>query len=222
MWWRITILGILCAALGFTANIFTDVYCNGVHNNCYLGYNRFASASAGANWVRAEAWPLEFFDSFSAQARFQADYVLTVTGGVGMAFAEPCLLAGASWRGGAYADGSVGSVGVWASGWGNGGDVTCHGPVPDHGWLPFVFGVPQTLTVDFSTSVNAWRLTGATVGFVEFTGFRFFDAHQNLLTGITYTFNEVPEPGTFPILAAIAATALAIRARHRKDPGEVL
>ena len=146
-----------------------------------------------------------------------------------MAFAEPCLFADGGGTEYSAATGRVGSVSVTAD-YFTLSDATCRDSSLMHGWLPFVFGVPQTLTVDFYA--EAWVGLGpglvrvGAVGEVMFTGFRFFDAQRNLLTGISSSFVPaeplpLPEPGTFPILAAIAATAVAVRARHRKDSGEV-
>ena len=87
--------------------------------------------------------------------------------------------------------------------------------------LPFVFGVPQTLTLSLEAyAASAYGvLAGGSAGSPAY--FSFFSVSGQQLSGVTYTFTPVPapvpEPGMFPLLAAMACAAPIACKRLRKS-----
>jgi hypothetical protein len=177
-----------------------------------------ASASAQASGQFVVAWAQNYTTGYSsASASFSEDYALTVFGGSGAGFAEPIMSAQGDSQGGmasAIASATLeNSSGGCETGSANEGPPlsTC-GP----GSVPFVFGVPQTLTLSlaaYATSGDDYSagVQGAASGYVGFEFFVNGDPYN-----ATYTFTPgaaVPEPGMFPVLAAMACVALIARLR---------
>ena len=161
--------------------------------------------------------------SSSASASFTEGFILTVTGGSGDGYAEPlfALSAGGSsegFQGFGEASASLGGCALQTNGAPPG---TCS-PMS----VPFVFGVPQMLTLSESTSADVlspWsEPSSLAYGNASMTGFEFFDANGQPLNGVSYSFvstgqpSGVPEPGTFPILTTMACAALIAFARRRR------
>jgi len=134
----------------------TSVTCDGV---TYVGAGSVSCGNqilAGASAVATEQIVYVLLNnspgnSASGSASFSMDYLLTVFGGSGDGSAEPQLSAGSDPNSGqdeAAAGAYLGNCEATAQGgdWGN----TC---TPTS--LPFVFGVPQTLTLSMSANATA-------------------------------------------------------------------
>ena len=206
---------LFACASGFAGTIQTSVTCDGV---TYFGSG---SASCGDNQnVGASALATDQFvdvgvfnaplNSASAWALFSMDYVLTVFGGSGDGFAEPQLEALSAPNFGQ--DSSAAGADLGCEALAEGGDRynTC---TPTS--LPFVFGVPQTLTLSMDAQATAsnygYDSMEANAGF---GGFWFYVNGQPF--DATYTFTPVPEPGMFPLLAAMACAALIAKRLHNR------
>lgn len=165
----------------------------------------YYSVSAEANTGLAEATGM----NGGASASFTADFVLTVTGGSGDGFFDPELGAQATSGFGASSaralvvdllgNGCIATSSSWMC-----------GPIP---LLPFVFGVPDILTL----TLNAYALDGW--AWAGYGPFEFFDSNGQPLSGVSYTFvpvGPVPEPGTLLLTAAVCVVLRVFDRRRRK------
>src|SRR5579863_4484522 len=96
---RVLIVFLATGISGFAASFGVEVTCNGMN---YFGYDSVSCGSFLTAFADAETSPSGGVSvdvgaapgySSSASASFTEDYVLTVTGGSGAAFAEPLLSA---------------------------------------------------------------------------------------------------------------------------------
>jgi hypothetical protein len=227
------VLVLFAAVPLFGGTVYTSATCDGVTSggsgdtSFCSGNDGIGGASAGvllADWyVYANAGSdLGAASSMSATASLSQYFILTVTGGSGDGYAEPQQL---------YAVGGHPSNGEgWASaslgGCAFGSSEDVEPPQYCPWWsVPFVFGAPQTLTLSESASASVGPLgtESAAAGFVG--GFLFFNAQGQQLSGITYTFvptdqppSATPEPGTLPLLSAVACAAfIAFKLRRRSS-----
>ena len=141
--------------------------------------------------------------SASSSASFSGNYVFTMFGGTGEGFFYPCFEARSpSHLGGVMGGGSFDGVGF--SFLETPFVTNCNGG-PDNfqNSKPFTYGVPQI--VPFSMDATA-VINAPTFEFVDeqadesFIGFAFFDPAGNLLSNVTYTLVEVPEPSAWSML----------------------
>jgi hypothetical protein len=157
--------------------------------------------------------------SSSATASLTWDFILTVTGGYGDGYAEPELSVGANSYGGVgWGDASASLGGCW---------MNASGGTPPGGCSPtsvaFVFGVPQTLTLFESADASAGYFYGVPPvgGAASMSGFEFFKAYGQPLSGFTYTFvpadqpSATPEPDTLALAAMACAFLIAFERRRR-------
>ena len=157
--------------------------------------------------------------STSATASLTWDFILTVTGGYGDGYAEPELSVGADSYGGVgWGDASASLGGCW---------MNASGGTPPGGCSPtsvaFVFGVPQTLTLFESADASAGYFYGVPPvgGAASMSGFEFFKAYGQPLSGFTYTFvpadqpSATPEPDTLALAAMACAFLIAFERRRR-------
>lgn len=85
--------------------------------------------------------------------------------------------------------------------------------------LTFTFGVPQTVTI----SANAWAYTGPMYaadvsGGASYGGFYIY-VNGEPCDGASFTLvpgEAVPEPGMFPVLAALACAGLMLHRQQRR------
>ncbi|MGO4885582.1 MAG: PEP-CTERM sorting domain-containing protein [Bryobacteraceae bacterium] len=210
--------------------VSTSVNCNGATggSSCSdaMGTGAWALADPTSLYVAVSAWTgynvqTGAGEYASASASLTEDFVLTVTGGFGNGYAEPDLGAGG---------GGWGSYGVgWASASLGGCGVSSYGEGPPSvgcPWnsVPFVFGVPEQLTLSESANVSleytATGIPAVNAGALVYSGFLFFDANGQPLNDVSYSFvpgdlpPATPEPGTL-LLSAIACAVLAGFARRR-------
>ena len=169
-------------------------------------------------YVNATAWAL-YPGSGGADASLTGDYILTVTGGYGNGYAEPEFLIGASSLGNGGGEASVSLGGCWLQ-----TVFVPPGPCPQTS-VAFVFGVPQTLTLSEDAeadTLGSWAGTAPEVGgMVQLDGFSFITAYGQPLSGIAYTFvpgEATPEPGTLPLLTAMACAAFIAFKLRRGSP----
>jgi hypothetical protein len=171
--------------------------------------------------VYAVAWTAFSGGDSSAEASLTGDYILTVTGGYGSGYAEPEFMMGSNGFGDGEGQAIVSLGGCYV-------ESSMGGPAP--GCPPtsvaFVFGVPQTLALSEYAQGGAagWGTPedGAEAGLF---GFSFITAYGQPLSGITYTFvptdqppSAMPEPGTLPLLNAMACAAFIAFKRRRRSP----
>ena len=212
------VLVLFAAVPLFGGTVSTSATCDGVTNEG--SYGAASCGDSGIGGASAEASLAEMYvyaiassgydtpDSSSATASLTQDFILTVTGGQGDGYAETeGLYVSGQWRG----------PQAWASASASLGP--CHFEsesdvgLPQICQVPFVFGVPQTLTLSESVSASAGPYIG-TPGATGSAGlenyfFVFFN-DQGQMSGVTYTFvpGEVtPEPRTLPLLTAMACAA---------------
>jgi hypothetical protein len=171
-------------------------------------------------YVNANGWALSGSPGDGeAEASLTWDYILTVTGGNGNGYAQPEFFITASSLplGGAGALAWLGDcqLETW---WGPAG------PCPQTS-VAFTFGVPQTLTLSEQAEGDAiggsgWG-TPENGGIVQLDGFSFITANGQPLSGVTYTFvpgEATPEPGTLPLLTAVACAAFIAFKLRRRSP----
>ncbi len=227
---RLLIVFLATGISGFSASFGVEVTCNGMN---YFGYDSVSCGSFLTAFADAETSPSGGVSvdvgaapgySSSASASFTEDYVLTMTGGSGAAFAEPSMGA----YGGAF-DNDFRAAGYAtvsnSSGYGcyvEGFKITttnCN----DRS-LPFVFNTPQTITVSEEAGGSAIGADGV-FGYEfsgawgpEIGGFAFFNAQGQRLDGVSYTLvpGVVPEPGTLPLAGGGIACAALIALRRRR------
>ena len=227
---RLLVLILVACASGFADLLDTSATCNGVTysgtDSASCGAGTYASASAEANLagLYVTVWVTSYTGYTSAaSASLTGDYVLTVMGGSGDGFAEPQLYAAGGNEGAEAVGWSQESLGNSSGG--------CEVDGPNEGFpystctptsLPFVSGIPQTLDLSMyadATSGPGYPDNGVGSG-AGGVGFVFYDVNGQPLSGVTYTFTPTPEPGMFPLLAAMACAALIARKRLRKSrPG---
>jgi hypothetical protein len=229
---RLFLLLVACVP-GFADTLSTSVTCNGVtYNGTASASCTDSDASASASSGNQMVGVFVLTDpggSSQASASLSGVYELTVFGGSGDGFAAPELSASSGFDG-AGADSQAQESLMNSSGAG------CYATSLEGGMLetnctstslPFVFGVPETLTLSMNASAfslgfyESYPITGGAGG----VGFAFYDVNGNPLPA-TYTFvpasstAPTPEPGMFPLLAAMACAALIARRRLRKSfPG---
>jgi hypothetical protein len=149
-----------------------------------------------------------------AQATITEDYVLTITGGSGSAFAEPLLYV----TGQATNDASAGALASLGQ---------CHvntidGNNPGCQWdsVAFVFDTPQVVTLFLDAGAAADSISPLVTSESTITGFEFFDVNDQPLSGISYTFAPVdqstPEPGTSLLTAMACAALIAFGCRRQR------
>jgi hypothetical protein len=223
---RSFVLVLFAAVPLFGGTVETSVTCDGTASTlCGSSFATGASAEASLAemYVYVIAWTgYGTPDSSSATASLSQDFILTVTGGQGDGYAETELGAygGNPWSGGqAWGSESLGGCNFWS-----GHDVN----PPEYCQVAFVFGVPQTLTLSESAgaSVGPYSYGGASGGAGGPGAFAFFNDQGQPLSGITYTFvptdqppSAAPEPGTLPLLTAMACAAFIAFKRRRGSPG---
>jgi hypothetical protein len=131
----------------------------------------------------------------SASASFSDDFVFTVFGGTGAGSFVPCL--SAMTGSDAMVAISFGGVGFGLLGFET--NETCRPNFP-FGQLPFTFGVPQIVHSSLEGDVFPSGLHGSGFGSASFDGIQFFDPAGNLLSNVTFTLVEVPEPSPVSLL----------------------
>lgn len=220
------VLVLLASIPLFGGTVNTSVTC--IPIGCTGTTGASAEASLAEMYVYVTAWTgFDTPDSSSAMASLSQDFILTVTGGQGDGYAETQgLYASGQWRGPqAWASASVSLGGCSFESY---SDVH----PPQNCQVPFVFGVPQTLTLSLSASASAGPYTdqagatgsaGGPYGFPD--GFVFFNDQGQPLSGVTYTFvttdlppSATPEPGTLPLLTAVACAAFIAFKRRGRSP----
>jgi len=226
---RLFLILVACAP-GFADTLNTSVTCNGVTYNGTASAscadpNASASASSGNQMVGIYLLS-DPGGSSLASASLSGVYELTVFGGSGDGFAAPELSASSEFDG-AGADSQAEESLTNSSGGGCSASSFYGGMLETNCTstsLPFVFGVPETLTLSMDASgfssadYETYPITGGAGG----VGFAFYDVNGNPLPA-TYTFvpasstTPTPEPGMFPLLTTIACAALIARKRLRKS-----
>jgi len=197
-------------------SVSTLAQCDGV---LYFGNYAVSCESSDAS-ASAEALLATLSVNVSASGNAQGEatlytsYELTVMGGIGDGGADPQLSAAGSFSDPQYngfamelLSGNSGSCEAFASD-GNPFQTSC---TPAS--APFVFGVPQTLNLSLYADANSGPgyENSASAGGVGFV----FYANGQVLNDVTYTFTPAPEPGMFPLLAAMACAALIAHKRLR-------
>jgi hypothetical protein len=218
---RVLVSFLLVCVPSFAGTIYLDASCSGevttyTSDSASCGsYNPGASAevSVTGQYVSAGAWA-GYGQSASASASFTQDYVFTVWGGSGDGFAEPLLMVQGDRQGSDSAGASASLGGCELSQGGSGPPLHCN-------WasIPFEYNVPQILTLSLSAGADAYPYqNGTEYGTAEEDGFTFFDTSGNPLGGVPYSFDPVPapEPGTLPLLTAMACAAIIAVKRRRQ------
>ncbi len=231
------VLVLFAAVPLFGGTVYTSTTCDGVTNGgnyptaggtCGSGTGGSTGSSAEASlaemYVYATAWAgYDTPDSSGATASLTQDFILTVTGGQGDGYAETeGLYASGQWRD--AENSAFASVSLGECSFGSGSDVE----PPQYCQVPFVFGVPQTLTFSETASASAGPYTGlagATGSAGGVGGFLFFDDYGQQLSGVTYSFvatdqppSGTPEPRTLPLLTAMACAAFIAFKLRRGSP----
>lgn len=182
--------------------------CNGVistsssSNSCPPG---LASAGGvigapGNESVGASAGGFTF-----ASASYVTDLVIDFTGGTGAGSYVPCLDAQRGGPGG-EAGASLGSVGYQASPF-LGGSCGLFTMFSAELPIPFVFGVPQIQTLDLNSQAGV-----GSSGSAEFSGgFIVLDANRNVISSVSVSIQEVPEPRAASTILLGLALALIVR-----------
>jgi len=223
---RLFLILIACASC-FADTLSTSVTCDG---NVYTGTSSASCNSSDAS-ASAQAFSAtlsvntnvstnDFLGTSSAQAGIYGTYLLTVTGGSGDAFADPQLSTelelGDNGIFQNYASASLTNSSGGCEVMDGDGNPYQNNCTPTS--VPFVFGTPQALYLsvfaDTQIQVGDIRLYDQASAVDE--GFVFYGLNGQVLNNITYSFVPAPEPGMFPLLAAIACAALIARPRLAK------
>jgi hypothetical protein len=210
------LVSLLLASIPISAGTVETVICDGVVYQGPASCGSQTTPGPYANVDSRDAWAEVWTapgrgGGSSASASFTEEGVFMVTGGSGYAYAEPLLEAG----GDSY------FCAAWAGAWASFGGCTVSsqgGQYCPWSSVRFEFGVPQTLTLSLSAYANGMGLPAPPVGAdAMFRGFDFFEAYgQPLGYNVNYTFVATPEPGTLPLLTAMACAALIAFDRRRK------
>jgi hypothetical protein len=228
---RLFLILVACAP-SFAATLSALAQCDGVlyfgttglaSGGGEINYAYCASSDASASAEALSATPslnVSASGNAQGQATLYALYELTVMGGIGDGFAEPQLSAAGSFSDPQYPQnfgyatellsGNSGSCEAIA-GAGNPYQDSC---TPTS--VSFVFGIPQTLNLSLyagAASGLGYENSASTGG----VGFVFYNVNGQLLNDVTYTFTPAPEPGMFPLLAAMFCAALIARRQLRKS-----
>ena len=165
----------------------------------------------------AAVWTGSGGSYISASASCTWEFMLTVSGGTGAGFGDPAL----SVSGGSYGGEAVASASASMSGCSL--YVSGEGVPPYCPWnsVPFVFGIPELLTLSLSASAYAEGPNVSVSGSANDLGWNgFFNTSGQPLSGVTYTFVLVtPEPGTLLLIAAACAGLIAFDRHRRKRRG---
>lgn len=221
------LISVLCVSIPLCAGTLqTSASCPGSYvvgtdsASCETSDGTGASATAGL-YVGAKAWTGVSGDSSSASASFVEYYLLTVTGGYGMAYAAPLLYVGGDAEGDlAQAWGSASLGDCQLRSYGGGSPPPC-----DWSSIKFEFGTPLPLTLSESAGASGgpYGPTREVDGSAFFSGFAFFDLSGNPLSGINYDLSvtdpppaPTPEPGMSPLFAAMACAVLTVFRRRRR------
>lgn len=136
-----------------------------------------------------------------ASATFEADYVLTVHGGVGLGRFVPCLTASSTASGSGSSSASVvfGTFSAAAIGFGQSNSTGCtdfSGHISPS--ATFQYDVPQIFHLRLATSSHADSLSQGGFGSssASIGAFHFANLDSLIVTGATFTLTEVPEPST--------------------------
>jgi hypothetical protein len=204
-----------CASPGQSASATVDAQ---LFYQDTLGGGTYSSGSPGVT-TSVEPPNCHFPCTTAAvtNASFADDYVLTVTGGVGQGFFEPCMFAGGFGFGteAQLASASFGEFTLTFAG-------SCAVPLPDIPLIqtlrtPFTFGVPQTFTVSLSIQFE----DGGTE-YADLWGFHFFDTFGRPITNAHFTLVSVdlPEPSTLSLLSIglVFLLAVGIRGMRFRQP----
>ncbi len=201
---------------GTEADCYGVVVNGGVSASCATAWGTYAFATVSLTGlsVSAEAGAEVAYNWGSASAGFTEGFMLTVTGASGDGYAEPLFSSNASPSQGAATFGEVSASLGGCSLDTVGAALGSCSPTS----IPFVFGVPQTLTLAEYAVANASSPFGSSA-VASWAGFEFFDANGQPLSDVSYSFvstgqpTGLPEPGTL-ILTAIACAALVAFARR--------
>jgi hypothetical protein len=224
---RLVLILVACVP-GYANMLSTSATCNGVayygsgSASCGEGSDTDASATSGDQSVNVSVSSVPGSSSSASAASFGV-YILTATGDSGDGFAYPTLGASSGFDGAGAAGGGEVSL-VNSSGDGCSAYSSDGGGLEDNCTstsLPFVFGIPETLYLSldasaFSSADYDTYPVGAFAG-IQPMMFSFYDGYGQSLGNVTYTFAPAPEPGMFPLLAAIACATLIARMRRRKS-----
>jgi hypothetical protein len=216
-----SLIFVVCAS-GFAQTVSCDgvtYYGIGTASCTTADSNAFAQVMDGS--VSASAWAAAGPGSATASASFSENYVLTVTGGSGEAFAWPELPLPGSGFNGAQAFASAEETIEGASGGcsasatpGGFGESNCNSTS-----LPFVFGVPQIVNVSMAATAQFGPNWSGQDDYPVYSGagggieFAFYGANGQQINA-SYSFvpgSSVPEPRTFWLLAAMALAAVFAR-----------
>jgi len=162
--------------------------------------------------------------SASSSASFSGDYVFTMFGGTGEGFFYPCFEARSpSHLGGVMGGGSFDGVGF--SFLETPFVTNCNGG-PDNfqNSKPFTYGVPQIVpfSMDATAVINAPTFDFfAEQADESFIGFAFFDPAGNLLSNVTFTLVEVPEPSAASLLGIGWLFFVAVRRMLNDNPQQI-
>jgi hypothetical protein len=163
----------------------------------------------------------------SAEASLSGAYVLTVTGGSGDAFAEPQLSTelelGTDSVFRNYASVGLANASGGCTAMAGNGNPFLNTCTPTA--VPFVFNTPQVLFLIMfaETQIQPGAIRDYDSASAAEAGFVFYGANGQVLNGVTYSFVPVssfiptPEPGMFPLLAAMACAVPIARRRRRRS-----
>jgi len=215
---RLVVLFLVASIPLFASTIDVSAWCSSAPTNQGLGWascgDSFDSASATVSGLSAaaNAWAAPDWYRSNATASLTEDLVFTFFGGTGPGFAQPWLTLSASMHFGSNAAATA-TFGACLVG---------PGGVCDWNSMPFVFGVPETVTLTLNVGAatyGEWYDSATASASAEFDGFfGFSDVNGYPLSGVTYTMSpagEAPEPATLLLTAMAGAVLLACALRKR-------
>jgi hypothetical protein len=208
------------SASAFASTVDPSVTCDGVTDgggssvSCETtNANASAEASLAGQFVDVWAWSNTGGTS-SASASLSMSFIFTVFGGSGNGSADPQMYVSGDAEGSEIYSWASASMGcdTWVTG--SGQPISTCTPTS----VPFVFGIPQTLTLSLDAGATSGPgYPGGVSGSAGFGGLALFIDGEPA-GGATYTLTPVaapiPEPGMFPLLAMMACATLAAR-QHR-------
>jgi|SRR5580704_11360761 hypothetical protein len=152
-----------------------------------------------------------------ASANFSDDYVFTVTGGTRNGTFFPCFSASSDV--GSSVSMSFGGIGYGISDLGQLFPVSnCLGKMPTGSPAPFTLGIPQIVQVDIMGAAGFMIESGASESLDQIL---FFDPSGNLLSNVTFTLVEVPEPSAWSLLSIGLLFLMTVRTISRADASPV-
>lgn len=188
---KLVLCFVLLAGSTFAAPVInTQIDCPVVSGEGAAG----CTANAGEYFASVSVYPGANHYG-SASASFSDEYVLTVTSGPEQGFFGACFYgSGDTYQGTDFATGTFDGLSVEPTMRAFNFDTCPQSGSYQGAFASYTLGVPITSGLGLSASVLTSGATPQADASAYFTGFVFFDSSMNPVSGVDYSFDEVPVP----------------------------